>query len=83
MCVQAAHAEISALQGACDSLKTTLAHMHAAHAAAEREVASLKEDRVLRVHAESCNYAVERTSCSCCALALPLKPLQYLEWACT
>ncbi|CAL5219644.1 g1523 [Coccomyxa viridis] len=42
---QAAHAEISALQDACDSLKATLAKMHTAHAAAEREVAILKEAR--------------------------------------
>ena len=48
--VQAAHAEISALQDACDSLKATLAKMHTAHAAAEREVAILKEARKHRVN---------------------------------
>ncbi|CAK0762319.1 hypothetical protein CVIRNUC_002945 [Coccomyxa viridis] len=43
---QAAHAEICALQKSCDSLKATLKHMHAAHIAAEREVASLQQIRL-------------------------------------
>ena len=47
--MQAAHAEIGALQDACDSLKATLANMHTAHAAAEREVATLKEAKKRRV----------------------------------
>ena len=47
--MQAAHAEISALQSACDSLKATLANMHTTHAAAEREVAILKEAKEHRV----------------------------------
>ena len=53
MCVQAAHSEITALQTACDSLKAILGAMQAAHAAAEREVASLKKHKALRVSTES------------------------------
>ena len=47
--VQAAHAEMSALQSACDSLKATLEDMRTAHAAAESEVALLKEAKQHRV----------------------------------
>ena len=47
--MQAAHAEMSALQSACDNLKATLANMHTAHAAAEKEVAVLKEAESHRV----------------------------------
>jgi len=53
--LQAAHAEISALQSACDSLKATLANMHTTHAAAEREVAILKEAKNNRV-ISVCSY---------------------------
>ena len=51
--MQAAHAEIYALQKSCDSLKATLKHMHAAHVAAEREVASLQQIRLDKVRTES------------------------------
>ena len=53
MCMQAAHAEICALQKSCDSLKATLKHLHAAHIAAEREVASLQQIRLDQVRLES------------------------------
>ena len=53
--MQAAHAEICALQKSCDSLKATLKHMHAAHIAAEREVASLQQIRLDQVRLESSN----------------------------
>ena len=47
--MQAAHAEIRALQKSCDSLKANLKHMHAAQIAAEREVASLQQIRLDKV----------------------------------
>lgn len=69
MCVQAAHSEITALQTACDSLKATLGAMQAAHAAADREVASLKKDKALRVSTKS-----PCSPCMPCGLGLTVSP---------
>lgn len=74
-CAQAAQAEISALQSAYDSLKVTLANMHTAHAAAEREVGILEEAKTHRVSGRMWRISKQCRVAACSTLCLGISDL--------